>query len=75
MTWISFAWDLPRNSAFKCSLFCTKFILKTLYLAENSFYKRPLFLRETALRGVGVRGGWGAALFSHDDNAHVFFFS
>ena len=32
----------------KCSLFCTKFILKNLYLAENNLYKKPLFLRETA---------------------------
>ena len=31
-------------------LFCTKFILKNLYLAENSLYKKPLFLRETARR-------------------------
>ena len=44
----SFAWDLPRNLISKCSLFCTKFILKNLYLAENSLYKKPLFLRETA---------------------------
>ena len=46
--WRSFAWDLPRNLTIKCSLFCTKFILKNLYLAENSLYKKPLFLRETA---------------------------
>ena len=45
---ISFAWDLPRNLIIKCSLFCTKFILENLYLAENSLYKKPLFLRETA---------------------------
>ena len=44
----SFAWDLPRNLTIKCSLFCTKFILKNLYLAEISLYKKPLFLRETA---------------------------
>ena len=43
-----FAWDLPRNLTIKSSLLCTKFILKNLYLAENSFYKKPLFLRETA---------------------------
>ena len=48
MTQSSFAWDLPRNLTIKCSLFCTKFILKNLYLAENSLYKKPLFLRETA---------------------------
>ena len=48
MTWSSFAWDLPRNLTIKCSLFCTKFILKNLYLAEISLYKKPLFLRETA---------------------------
>ena len=48
----SFAWDLPRNLTIKCSLFfCTKFVLKNLYLAENSLYKKPLFLRETA-RGL-----------------------
>ena len=44
----SFAWDLPRNLTIKCFLFCTKFILKNLYLAENSLYKKPLFLRGTA---------------------------
>ena len=43
----SFAWDLPRNLTIKCSLFCTKFILKNRYLAKNSLYK-TLFLRETA---------------------------
>ena len=46
--WSSFAWDLPRNLTIKCSLFCTKFILKKLYLAKNSLYKKPLFLKETA---------------------------
>ena len=44
----SFAWDLPRNLTIKCSLFCTKFILKNLYLAKNSLYKKSLFLKETA---------------------------
>ena len=44
----SFAWDLPRNLTIKCSLFCTKFIPKNLYLAENNLYKKSLFLRETA---------------------------
>ena len=44
----SFAWDLPRNLTIKRSLFCTKFILKNLYFAENSLYKKPVFLRETA---------------------------
>ena len=44
----SFAWDLPRNLIIKCSLFCTKFMLKNLYLAENNLYKKPLFLGETA---------------------------
>ena len=44
----SFVWDLPRNLTIKCTLFCPKFILKKLYLAENSLYKKPLFLRETA---------------------------
>ena len=48
MTWSSFTWDLPRNLTMKCSLFCTKFILKNLCMAENSLYKKPLFLRETA---------------------------
>ena len=48
MTRSSFAWDLPRNITIKCSLFCTKFILKKLYLAKNSLYKKPLFLRQTA---------------------------
>ena len=48
MTWSSFAWDLPSNLTIKCSLFCTKFILKNLYLAKNSLYKKPLFFRETA---------------------------
>ena len=48
MTQSSFEWDLPRNLTIKYSLFCTKFILKNLYLAENSLYKKPLFLRETA---------------------------
>ena len=48
----SFATDLPRNLTIKCSLFCTKYILKNLYLAENNLYKKPLFLRETA-RGPG----------------------
>ena len=48
MTQSSFAWDLPRNLTIKCSLFCTKFILKNLYLAKNSLYKKPKFLRETA---------------------------
>ena len=48
MTRSSFAWDLPRNLTIKCSLFYTKFILKNLYLAEISLYKKPLFLRETA---------------------------
>ena len=43
----SFAWDLPRILTIICS-FCIKFILKNLYLAENSLYKKPLFLRETA---------------------------
>ena len=53
MTLSSFAWDLQRNlTIFKCSLFCTKVKLKNLYLAENSLYKKPLFLRETA-RGLG----------------------
>ena len=47
----SFAWNLARNLNIKCSLFCTKFILKNLYLVENSLYKKPLFLRETA-RGL-----------------------
>ena len=55
MTQSSFAWDLPRNLTIKCSLFCTKFIQKNLYLAENYFYKKPLFLRETA-RGPAVIG-------------------
>ena len=50
MTWSSFAWDLPRNLTITCSLFCTKFILKNLYLAKNSLYKKSLFLRETARR-------------------------
>ena len=44
----SFAWDLPRNSTIKCFLFCTKFILENLYLAENSLYEKPLSLREIA---------------------------
>ena len=44
----SFAWDVARNLTVKCSLFCTKFILKHLYLAENSLYKKPLFLIEPA---------------------------
>ena len=48
-----FAWDLARNLTVKCSLFCTKFILKHLYLAENSLYKKLLFLREPA-RGAGL---------------------
>ena len=48
MTRSSFAWDLPRNLTIKCSLFCTKFVLKNLYLAKNSLYKKPLFSRETA---------------------------
>ena len=52
MTRSSFAWDLPRNLTIKCSLFCAKFILKNLYLAVNSLYKKPIFLRETA-RGPG----------------------
>ena len=51
MTHSSFASDLPRNLTIKCSLFCTKFILKNLYLAKNNLYKKPLFLRETA-RGL-----------------------
>ena len=46
-----FAWDLTRNLMVKCSLFCTKFILKNLYLAENSLYKKPLFLREPTRGG------------------------
>ena len=46
-----FAWDLSRNLTVKYSLFCRKFILKYLYLAENSGYKKPLFLREPA-RGL-----------------------
>ena len=44
----SFSWDLPRNLTIKCSLFYTKFILKNLYLAEISLYKKPLFFRESA---------------------------
>ena len=48
MTQSSFAWDLPRNLTIKCSLFCTKFIPENIYLAENSLYKKSLFLRETA---------------------------
>ena len=46
MAWVFFAWDLTSNV--KCSLFCINFILKNLYLAENSLYKKPLFLREPA---------------------------
>ena len=45
---ISFTWNLPRNLTIKCSFFCTKFILKNLYLAKDSLYKKPIFLRETA---------------------------
>ena len=48
MTRSSFAWDLQRNLTIKCSLFCTKFILKNLFLIKNSLYKKPLFLKETA---------------------------
>ena len=48
MAWGSFAWDLARNLSVKCCLFCTKFILKHLYLAKNSLYKNPLFLRKPA---------------------------
>ena len=47
----SFTWDLPGNFTIKSSLFCTKFIVKNLYFAENCLYKKPLFLRETA-RGL-----------------------
>ena len=43
-----FALDLSKNLTNKCSLFCTKFILINLYFTENSLYKKPLFLRETA---------------------------
>ena len=42
-----FPWDLARNLT-KCSLFCTNFILKHLYLAENNLYKKHFFLREPA---------------------------
>ena len=53
----SFAWDLPRNLTIKCSLFCTKFIPKNLYLAENSLYKKPLFLERLVggLKGEVIR--------------------
>ena len=34
-----------------------KFILKNLYLAENSLYKKPLFLKETARGPVLVKVG------------------
>ena len=54
MTWSTFAWDLPRNLTIKCSLFCTNVILKNLYLAKNSLYKKPLFLRETARGPVHI---------------------
>ena len=37
----------------KCSLFCTKFILKYFYLAKNSLYKNPLFFREPARGPAG----------------------
>ena len=50
MTQSSFASDLPRNLTIKCSVSCTKFILKNLYLAKNSLCKKPIFLRETARR-------------------------
>ena len=43
-----FCLDLPGNLTIKCSLFFTKFILKNLYFAENSLYKKLSFLRETA---------------------------
>ena len=66
----SFAWDLPRNLTNKRSLFCTKFILKNLYFAENSLYKKPLFLRETA-RGPAFKQDVSlAAIFSLGDNLH-----
>ena len=57
-----FAWDLPRNLTIKCSLFCTKFILKNLYLAKNRLYKKPVFLRETA-RGPVLRLDCGMFFF------------
>ena len=50
-----FAWDLPRNLPVKCIVFCTKFIPKNLYLAENSLYKKSLFLRETARGPVNMK--------------------
>ena len=50
----SFAWDQARNLTIECSLFCTKFILKHLYLADDSLYKNPLFLREPA-RGPTIQ--------------------
>ena len=39
--------DGERNLTIKCSLFCKKFILKNFYLAKNSLYKKPLFLRDS----------------------------
>ena len=62
--WSSFAWDLPRNLTNKRSLFCTKFILKNLYFAENSLYKKPLFLRETARGPASMQDVSLAAIFS-----------
>ena len=48
MAWGSFAWDLTSNLTVKWSLLCHDFILINLYLAENSLYKKPAFLREPA---------------------------
>ena len=47
MTRSSFAWNLPRNLTINALYFVQNY-LENLYLAKNSLYKKPLFLRETA---------------------------